>query len=445
LNYKIFHILDLNSGNEKKLSDCFNALLFIALILIISSCKEKPGQPVLTTAEVAGITQTSAVAGGNVVDDGGSPVEERGVCWNISGNPTVGDNRTYAAGETGSFTCDLSELMPDTQYYVRAYATNENGTGYGNEVTFTTLLVLPVSITTMEITSITATGAVSGGNISDAGGGTITAKGVCWAETENPTTDDFRTEDGSVIGLYNSYLTGLESVTTYYVRAYATNNSGTAYGNQLTFTTDVSQSNPVVYNSDLTYGSVSDIEGNSYQTIQIGDQIWMAGNLRTTKYNDASVISNITTDELWNSFASGAYCWYNNDISNKDIYGALYNWYAVSTGKLCPTGWHIPSPTEWITMIDHIGGASVAGGLMKEVGTTHWLSPNTGATNEMGFTALPAGIRTSSGYFQGMGSTVRWWKSTEGYVVEVTNESAEVIVDACCVYRRGLSVRCLKE
>lgn len=422
-----------------------NIILFIANILIINSCRKNTGLPVITTEEVSGITQTSAVSGGAIVDDGGAAVLERGVCWDVTGNPEIIDNITVAAGGPGPFTCELSDLMPDTRYYVRAYATNNTGTGYGNEIEFTTLPLLSVIITTGEITSITATGAVSGGNITDAGGGIVTAKGVCWAETENPTTGHFKTEDGTGKGLYNSYLTSLESSTTYYVRAYAVISSGTYYGNQLMFTTDIPQINLVVYNPGLEYGSVSDIDGNIYKTIQIGNQVWMADNLKNTKLNDGSVITNVIPDELWNSTASGAYCWYNNDISYKDVYGALYNWYAVQTGKLCPTGWHIPDQDEWMEMINHTGGVSIAGGHMKEAGITHWLSPNTDATNESGFTALPSGIRTVSGYFQEMGKIARWWKSTEGEVVEVSYESSEVKTDVGCVYRRGLAVRCVKD
>jgi uncharacterized protein (TIGR02145 family) len=415
------------------------------MILILNSCKKKPSQPILTTESVSSITQTSAVSGGNVIDNGGVSVVERGVCWNTSGDPTVRHDRTIEDGESGSFTSTLSGLTANTLYYVRAYATNEIGTGYGNQVTFKTLPVLSLALTTREVASITATAAVSGGNITDDGGGIITVKGVCWATTENPTINHSKTTDGSGTGLYNSYLTGLASVTIYYIRAYATNSAGTTYGNQLSFTTTVTKSNPIIFNPDLTYNLVSDIDGNSYKTIQIGTQIWMAENLKSTKYSDGSIISNIIDDESWNTIVTGAYCWFNNDISNKDVYGVLYNWYAVSTGKLCPAGWHIPGHTEWLYMISHIGGVSVGGGRMKEAGSSHWLSPNTGATNESGFTALPGGIRTVSGYFQGIGSTGRWWKSTEGDVIEVSYDSGEVKIDAGCVYRRGLSVRCLKD
>lgn len=421
-------------------------IILVALFLTCnSSCKKKPFSPVLITADVTNITQTSALCGGTVTDNGGASIVKRGVCWNTSSDPTVSHNMTFEGGGPGSFNSYLSGLVPGTLYYVRAYATNEVGVGYGNQVIFSTLPTLSITLTTAEVTSISSKAAVSGGNITRDGGETITEKGVCWATTENPTISNFKTIDGTGSGLYNSYLTGLDPVTTYYIRAYATNIAGTAYGNQLSFTTTVSENKPIIFNPGLIYSTVSDIEGNIYKTILINTRVWMAENLKTTKYNDGSYISNIIDDESWNSIATGSYCWFNNDISNKDTYGALYNWYAVNSGKLCPTGWHIPSHEEWLNMISFIGDLKVAGGRMKEVDTLHWLSPNTGATNESGFTAIPGGIRTVSGYFEGIGNFSRWWKSSGENVIEISFNSGEIKIDVGCIWRRGLSVRCLKD
>lgn len=420
-------------------------IIFVALILIVNSCKKNPNPPELTTADVSNITQSSAMSGGNVTDDGGATVIERGVCWNTFENPTISYYRTIEDGEMGYFTSSITELTPNTLYYIRAYATNEAGTGYGNQITFTTILVLPSSLTTRTVSSITASGAVSGGNITDDGGGTITEKGVCWSTTENPSISNSKTIDGSGKEGFNSYITDLDPVTTYYVRAYSTNGSGTSYGNQLSFTTTAEENNPVIFNPDLTYNSVSDVNGNSYKTIQIGNQVWMAENLKCTNYNDGSAIANIIDDVSWNSVTTGAYCWYNNDISNKEIYGALYNWYSLSTEKLCPTGWHIPDDAEWMTLIDNIGGMAVAGGKMKEISTIHWLNPNTGATNESGFTGLPGGVRSVEGYFNLIRSNGRYWKSGNLNIIEISYDSGEVNTDTGCIWRRGMSVRCLKD
>jgi uncharacterized protein (TIGR02145 family) len=136
---------------------------------------------------------------------------------------------------------------------------------------------------------------------------------------------------------------------------------------------------------------VTDIDGNVYNTVTIGDQVWMAENLKTTKLNDGTSISNAIDNIAWASLSTPGYCWFINNRATYEIYGALYNWYAVYTDKLCPTGWHVPSNSEWTTLTDHLGGAEVAGGKLKESGSSHWASPNTGATNVTGFTALPGG------------------------------------------------------
>jgi len=191
----------------------------------------------LTTADVSTISYSTAVSGGNITNDGDASITARGVCWSTSPSPTTSDNLTTNGTGTGSFTSNLTGLTPVTTYYVRAYAKNSAGTAYGNEVTFTTAPVqLPV-LTTTVVTSITSGTAVSGGNITDNGGGTITDRGVCWATTASPTISDNLTSNGTGSGNFVSNLSGLQIVTTYHIRAYATNSAGTAYGNELTFTT----------------------------------------------------------------------------------------------------------------------------------------------------------------------------------------------------------------
>jgi len=152
-------------------------------------------------------------------------------------------------------------------------------------------------------------------------------------------------------------------------------------------------------------------DGEVYKWVKIGEQIWMAENLRAIKYNDGTSIPNVLNNSEWTELSSDAYCWYNNDILNKAIYGALYNWYAVNTGKLCPEGWHVPGDDEWTTLINYLGGKDVACRKMKL--TTGWRS-NTGATNSSGFSALPGGYRSySGGSFYDVGGNGNWWSSTE--------------------------------
>lgn len=197
-----------------------------------------PESPIVTTADVTDITQTTAVSGGNVTDDGGASVTARGVCWSTSQNPTISDNHTSDGNGTGSFTSNLTNLTANTTYYVRAYATNENGTSYGEQKSFTTLqnIELP-TVTTAEVTDITQTTAVSGGNVTDDGGATVTARGVCWSKDPNPTIDNSFISNGNGTGSFTIEISGLTSATTYYIRAYATNSEGTSYGEQKSFTT----------------------------------------------------------------------------------------------------------------------------------------------------------------------------------------------------------------
>jgi uncharacterized protein (TIGR02145 family) len=155
---------------------------------------------------------------------------------------------------------------------------------------------------------------------------------------------------------------------------------------------------------------VKDVDGNIYNTVTIGTQVWMAEDLKTTRYNDGTAIPYVEGDLEWKNLRSDAYCWFNNDESNKTAYGALYNWYTTNTGKLCPVGWHVPSNSDWETLINYCGGWEVAGGKLKEAGTAHWEAPNIGATNEFGFTALPGGgRRPEDGKFGILGRDLGYW------------------------------------
>jgi uncharacterized protein (TIGR02145 family) len=418
---------------------------------IIFSCrKENKSLPIVTTAEAWYITQTSAETGGTVISDGGASIVARGVCWSKSNNPTTSNYRTTEAGDIGSFVCSIS-VKPGTKYYVRAYATNEVGTGYGNQITFETNAILGASVITAPVSSINSTSAVSGGFIAGDGGGSITSKGVCWGTSTDPTLEGPQSIDGTGVDNFVSQLNSLSSSTTYYVRAYVTNEAGTAYGSNVTFKT-LSDSDAIklypIFNPNLTYGTVIDADWNVYKTIRVGTQVWMAENLKTTSYKNYEQIANVTDSIHWANYTLDAYCWYNNDIANKTLYGAFYNWYAVSTGKLCPIGWHVPSKAEFITLITFLGGESAAGGKLKENGTTHWLNPNTGAANESGFTALPGGYRPS-GNFMSNGTVGYWWSSTESntssasfMLMRSSNDSASITAG---IKADGMSVRCIKD
>jgi uncharacterized protein (TIGR02145 family) len=167
------------------------------------------------------------------------------------------------------------------------------------------------------------------------------------------------------------------------------------------------------FNPDISYGTMTDQDGNVYKTVTIGNQTWMAENLRTTIYNDGTPIPNIIDENKWEGLITGAYCNYENtnDVVTIATYGRLYNWYAVNTGLLAPKGWHVPTDDEWTELTDYLGGQEVAGGKLKE--TVLWVSPNTDATNETGFTALAGGGRVRIGYkFRSIGLNGYWWTAS---------------------------------
>lgn len=294
-----------------------------------------------------------------------------------------------------------------------------------------------VKITTAEVTEITQTGALSGGNIDARKEKSILARGVCWSTLPNPTLWNSRTSDGAGTGAFVSLLKELKPVTLYYLRSYMVSVSDTSYGQVISFTTQ-------------DYGSVTDIEGNDYNTITIGTQTWMAKNLGTTKYNDGAEIPLVEDKSAWASLATPAYCWYKNDKATyKEFYGALYNSYAAGTEKLCPAGWHVPTDADWNILTNFLGGEAIAGGKMKEAGTSRWVRPNNGGTNSAYFNGLPGGLRYSDGEYHDFGFSGYWWSSTQFLTSRAFFRF--LYHQDSCIYRfdnqknNGFSVRCIKD
>ncbi len=404
-----------------------------AVFLLLHSCKKEDPKdlPGLVTDELTEITQITAVAGGSITDDGGAAIITRGVCWSTGQNPTIQDNKTEDGQGTGSFVSLINGLKPGTLYYVRAYATNSEGTAYGNTVSFTTLAALDVpGLTTADVSDITQLTALAGGHITDDGGAPITARGVCWSTTENPTLESNRgfSVDGTGMGSFVSQLTALIADTTYYVRAYATNSQGTAYGNQLSFQTK---------ERTITHGQgVTDIDGNEYPSVIIGEQEWMAVNLRTTRYQDGTTIPSGHSDTEWMELTTGAYAVYphtmieglSTEAEVLQAYGALYNWYALAAGELCPAGWRVPTDDDWKLLEGTVDSAYDPGHsiwdneqwrgtdlALKLKSRSGWQLNGSGS-DIYGFAALPAGMRLLSAEtqnFQLLGMYSYFWTSTE--------------------------------
>lgn len=293
---------------------------------------------------------------------------------------------------------------------------------------------IPV-LTTSVVTNITQSSATSGGKITSDGGATVTSRGICWSTGNAPTIADDKTTAGTDTGSFTCNITGLKSNMTYYVRAYAANNAGTGYGSIIPFTTT---------------GTATDIEGNVYRTVIIGTQVWMAENLKITKYRNGDPIPNVTEVSGWEYLTTGAYCNYNNNSSYVTTYGRYYNWYAVSDSRnIAPIGWHVPTDDEWTTLTNYLGGANAAGGKLKETGTTHWSTPNTGATNETGFTALPGSYCTTNGSFYLIGQIGYFWSSTKYNAGSawgrLMNYDSPSIHTNYYNNKVGLSIRCIKD
>jgi len=196
--------------------------------------------------------------------------------------------------------------------------------------------------------------------------------------------------------------------------------------------------------------AIKDYDGNIYTSVAIGTQVWMIENLKTSHFNNGTAIPLITDGTAWSNLGTPGYCWYNNDgAANKDTYGALYNWFTVSTGNLCPKGWHVPSQEEWAALATYLGGDHAAGNKLKEAGSTHWQSPNTGADNSSGFTALPGGYRYDNDVFEWITINGFWWSSTYAYGERSYSRELDIEYSDFFVFndpkKAGFSVRCLKD
>jgi uncharacterized protein (TIGR02145 family) len=397
--------------------------------------------PKVSTGSIIAKTAITATAGGNVTDSSSRAITARGVCFSTTINPTIANTKTASGTNViGAFTVSLTGLSALTTYHYRAYATNSLGTSYGADSVFTTNVPTLPTLTTTAASAITATTATSGGNITSDNGATITARGICWSTTANPTIAlSTKTNNGTGTGDFTSSIIGLNANTTYYVRAYATNSTGTSYGAQRTFTTDSAGVLPRVI---------------------IGTQVWTSQNLSVARYRNGDIIPQVTNATDWAALTTGAWCWYNNDSATyASTYGRLYNWYAVNDSRgLAPQGYHVPSDAEWNKLVKYLDAgadtvcgncyqSAIAGVAMKS--TTGWIEPNSGATNSSGFSGLGGGYRASNGPFYNIGEFSFLWSST---AYETLNARMRYliyynsyVVRSDYNQQNGFSVRCIRD
>ncbi len=438
------------------------AILLLGLVLIYSCSTSTddngnsnttvvPLPPTGLTGSVASTTQINLSWTDNSTNETGFKIERR-----------TGASIYAVVGTVNSDVLTFSDigLTPSTTYTYRVYAYNAVGNSltYTNEVTLTTtaLLALP-TLTTSAVLLITQTTSSTGGTITNDGGAPITARGVCWSTSANPTIAlTTKTNDGAGTGAFTSNITGLTTNTTYYVRAHATNALGTAYGNEITFTT---LQNSTAIN--IPGPNATDIDGNTYQSVTNCGLTFTKTNLNVSKYSDGTLIPQVTDGTQWKNLTTGAWCYYNNTTVNGTTYGKLYNWYAVVgiydaasavnpalRKKLAPTGWHVPTDAEWDSLINCL--YPNAGGKMKSTGTSLWQSPNTAATNASGFTGLPGGYRDYFGPFLFIGGSGNWWSSSEAstanaWTRHLISNDGFANWDNNYDKKDGFSVRCLRD
>lgn len=299
-----------------------------------------------------------------------------------------------------------------------------------------------LAVLSTTLNKITHSTAICSGNLLNNGGATITEKGFCWSTNQNPTISDNHAFVKSDLANFTATISGFTPNITYYVRSYAANSKGIAYGNEQSFTLWINTPGP----------NVTDIDGNSYTSVKIGTQVWMVQNLRTTKYRNGDLIGTTTPDTLdIRTENKPKYQWIYKGYEDKvTIYGRLYTWYAVSDSRnIAPLGWHVPSYGEWATLIDYLDEQYIPGAKLKETATTHWITPNAGADNSTGFTALPGGNREVDGVFNYIGYHGSWW-STDEYLSDYAwNQylfyDSSSFIGTFVMKKLGISVRCVMD
>lgn len=288
--------------------------------------------PTVTTSTPSNITDNSATCGGNVTSDGGATVTARGVCWSTSQNPTISGSHTTDGSGTGSFTSSITGLAENTTYYVRAYATNSEGTSYGSQKSFTTesggsSATIP-TVTTATPFDIAIYSAACGGYVLSDGGATVFERGICYSTSQNPTTSSYTVQSGSGTGSYTCYMTGLNQSTTYYVRAYAINSEGTAYGNQVSFTT----------NSEPTSGVLQYDDGNGVDALGFtnGGTIYWADMFPAYMLSQYAGTSIVEIEALLNSTGTYTLQIYSGGTDSPGSLVATYNF----THNYSSFGWY---------------------------------------------------------------------------------------------------------
>jgi len=395
-----------------------------------------PYIPTVVTNPVTDITSISATGGGEVITDSGAAITARGVCWSTAPGPTILlATKTNNGTGTGIFTSNITGLSPGTTYYFRAYATNSTGTAYGNQDSFVTLATL-ATLTTTAASAITLTTATSGGNITNDGGATVTARGVCWSTSSTPTTGDSKTTDAAGTGVFTSSITGLIVGPIYYVRAYATNSVGTAYGNQINFAVVFACGSTLTITH--TAGAVAPVtKAVNYGTVKTSlsgaSKCWITQNLGSTNQaGSATDATEASAGWYWQFNRKQGYkigptpAWTITDIVNFSVWLPANDPCTLELG----TGWRIPTSTEWTN-------AYTAGGMTN----------STTAYNSVLKLHNAGYLPYASGIVGTLGSSGNYWSSSQyndamGYQVSFYSNGFGVYASRKA---SGFNMRCLKD
>lgn len=418
-------------------------------------CLKGAALPIVQTGDITEITETTAHPGGIILGDGGATVTDRGVCLNTLESTAPGINKTSCRTDTGVFNCSLTGLASGTIYFIRAYATNIVGTTFGEQKQFITAGegALP-SVFTGDVSDILGNSAAVGGSFTSYGGATITARGICWDTKKKPEISNNKATSVSGLSTFTGYLAGLKTRTTYYVRAYATNSFGTAYGMEKMFTT-----------SEEVQGGFLDFDSRKYVFKNIGAQTWLTENLAYLPAVSPS------SDESKDKPIYYVYGYDGTDVdsakatANYKTYGVLYNWTAAT--RACPLGWHLPSQSELTTLIDYLtnygfgyggGGKSIANSMAATSGWDSFPLPGTvgqeqAGNNRSGFNVLPGGQRIIANTQQanGIGKVGILWSSSaygreDKYAYSLALIYSNNVVQPYPTDKKhGFSVRCLKD
>ncbi len=417
------------------------SILVLAATMFFQSCKneEVAIAPQVTTITATNITFNSATMGGTIKSNGGAEIKAKGICYATTAAPTVQSDTTNQGAGSQNFTSQITDLLPNTKYFARAYATNSAGTGYGEEFSFTTGAGLPTvtlavsNISYKELTAswtVTAQGAsavsLSGWVISTSNALPVTGTDVFASFTTSATFVEKKISD-------------LTTGTKYYVRAFATNNQGTAYSNVIEATT-------------LALPTATDADGNVYGSVLIGTQIWMDKNLRVTKFSNGDAIPTTSTPtQNISGETNPIYYWApNGDQVNVSGFGLLYTSYVATDNRnVCPAGWHVPTSEEWVTLTNELGGDnlnSTAGAKLKSTGLNYW-NHDLG-TNTTGFNGVGSGLRNPAGSYSFLKTYGEIWSSTAKDAAETrTFYLYSQFAHPDHYYRpksTGLAIRCIK-